>query len=361
MNCEVVIIHIASISNDPFSGVCVIVPQHVIAQSEYEQVAFINTNNVLIEQHTNQLEYKVPFQLEDLPKPFSKPDLVVIHEVYNLQHLRIALYLRKKGVKYILVPHGELTIEALKKKWVKKKVANLLLFNRMFSWASAIQCLSQKELINTHLKQRKFIGTNGLFLPNMKKTEFSEKGTCFVYVGRLEAQIKGLDLMLSAIEKQKGFLRKNNCSLHIYGPELAGRYAHVESLIAEKHIGDLVILNHEVIGEEKRRALLEGDVFIQTSRTEGMPLGILEALSYGLPVVITKGTSLGEVVKQYNAGWVVETTSDAIAEAIVAAVNDKQTFVEKSKAAMRLAKEQFSWDVVAKQTIEKYREITKGA
>ena len=48
-------------------------------------------------------------------------------------------------------------------------------------------------------------------------------------------------------------------------------------------MGEVVKLNREIDEEEKRQILLDTDVFIQTSRFEGMPMGILEALSYGLP------------------------------------------------------------------------------
>ena len=40
-----VILHIACIKDDLFSGVCVVVPQHIKAQSQYATVGFINVNN----------------------------------------------------------------------------------------------------------------------------------------------------------------------------------------------------------------------------------------------------------------------------------------------------------------------------
>lgn len=43
--------------------------------------------------------------------------------------------------------------------------------------------------------------------------------------------------------------------------------------------------------------LLQTDLFIQTSRHEGMPMGLLEALSIGVPCLVTVGTSLGHIIK----------------------------------------------------------------
>ena len=73
-------------------------------------------------------------------------------------------------------------------------------------------------------------------------------------------------------------------------------------------------MNHEISGEEKVQKLLESDVFIQTSRHEGMPMGILEAMSYGVPCAVTDGTNLGEFIKDNKCGWNCETTVLGISE-----------------------------------------------
>ena len=62
-------------------------------------------------------------------------------------------------------------------------------------------------------------------------------------------------------------------------------------------------------------------------------MGILEAMSYGIPCLITKGTSLTGVLEKYNAGYACETTADDIANAIEKAVLEKHILKEKSKNA----------------------------
>ena len=75
---------------------------------------------------------------------------------------------------------------------------------------------------------------------------------------------------------------------------------------------DLVELHEAIDGSEKEAELLSADVFIQTSRSEGMSMGILEALSYGVPCLVTRGTNLGEIIEQYDAGWVAETNAEYV-------------------------------------------------
>jgi glycosyltransferase involved in cell wall biosynthesis len=88
-----------------------------------------------------------------------------------------------------------------------------------------------------------------------------------------------------------------------------------------------------------------------------MPMGILEAMSYGVPCLITQGTSLADLLDKYDAGWSCETTAEAIAEAIEKAVLEKQLLTKKSVNAIAAVKENFDPETIAKQTIKNYRKF----
>lgn len=350
------ILHIAHVDESRLAGVNVAVPAIVQSQEREACVGFLNLTNVAVPETATQLTYSKGMRLRSLPEPFCKPDLIVFHEVYRPAFLPLSRQARTIGIPYVIVPHASLTVSAQKHKGCKKTLANYLLFGKFIRGAAAVQCLSDWEMVQTECSPPRFVCTNGIQLGPVK-TKFSESGMTFAYIGRLAYHMKGLDLMMKALIQSRDFLIKHGCRVDLYGPDEDGTR---EKLIEQRKKGaleDVLTIHDPVSGEEKAAALDRADCFLQTSRNEGMSMGILEALSWGLPCLVTEETGLAQLLEETEAGWGCKGDPASIAAAIQRAVLERDTLSRRSANARTLAEKRFSWRSSAAEALTHYQRI----
>lgn len=352
-----VIIHIANIDISVIGGVQIAVPRMVREQSKYANVGLVNTHGDMIND-IQMLNYNGILEINKFSEPFNKPDIVIFHEVYRFEYIKIYHLLVSIKIPYIIIPHGCLSKKAQQKKYIKKLFANILFFNEFIKSAKSIQYLSDNEKrMSAFFKYNSFVSGNGVQIPIVNKVSFSNNGIRFVYIGRLDMRIKGLDLMLKAVKKCENLLRKQNAVVQLYGPNDNKVHERIKKEINRLNIADLVYLDKEKVGKEKEKILLSADCFIQTSRTEGLPLGVLEALGYGLPCIVTDGVGLGEMIESFGAGYRCDTKVDGIAEAIKRFIEKFSKIDNISQSAIKLVEEKFDINLIAKKTVDIYCKI----
>lgn len=349
-----IVLHIAKIQTNLDNGVNAVVPKHVIEQGKFADTALLNVNNVRID-GVLQLKYTGAKSFPgSLDKPFDKPDLVVFHEVNVIEFIALYKKLKKAGIPYIIVPHGEITEQALKKKWLKKKIAYFLWFNRFIKNAKAVQCLSNGEFDKSKIKCNKFISSNGTNIPQESKQYQGEAGMKLLYIGRLDWVHKGLDMMINAIGSIQDYARANEITLDIYGPDFYGRREKIESIIKKNNVDDIVKVHNPIFGDEKKKIILNHDVFIQTSRFEGQPLGILEAMSFGMAVIATNGTNFVENICACNGGYDAGSSESEIADAICKAFETKKQWPILGENAKEFIRQRYNWESMAKIALVQY-------
>jgi len=120
---------------------------------------------------------------------------------------------------------------------------------------------------------------NPIIINQIKGTNSKKNIFTFISVGRL-IDVKNFELLIRAFSKIKS---KIKTELIIVGD--GKEELNLKNLVKKENIGDKVIFSGFVnnISDFYRRS----DCFVLTSRYEGFPNVILEALSYGLPVIST--------------------------------------------------------------------------
>ena len=290
------------------------------------------------------------------------PNIVIFHSVYAKQYIYIYKFLNKTKIPYLVQLHGALSYENYNKGTIKKYIANLLFFNRFLKGAKGIIYLNNEEYNNSIVKRINssfsFI-SNGCYLPSFEKKIINYKPKLSIlYIGRIDIHHKGLDVLLEAIHILINKNMDNKFHLTIYGNGLENDVNWLSKALSTIS-PDFISFKGPIYGRDKEEVLKSSDIFILTSRYEGMPMGVLEALSYGLPCLLTPGTNLTSDIEKFNAGWRSNFSAQDIADTIEYALND---FYKNNKILIenaQLLAKQYSWERIAQHSVSEYKRIIK--
>lgn len=284
-----------------------------------------------------------------------KPDIVVFNSLYEIQQITFSHLLRKHNIPYVLVFHGGASKDNAKKGWLKKKIANLLLFNWFIHKARAVVYLSENEYKKSVFKRvnkNYAILPNGVNVPNdFIPSRVIPNKMNVTFLSRIDYYGKGIDVLLEAVKKLQGEGWDDRVEFNFYG----NKYDDSYKLLLE--YGDFVKYHGFVSGNEKADVLKKASINILPSRSEGMPMTILEALSYGCPCMVTPMTNMAELIKENHCGWVIELTAESITETIKKAYEELSVSPNKYFEECRNTAKRYSWDNVAKKSIMFYQKI----
>lgn len=108
--------------------------------------------------------------------------------------------------------------------------------------------------------------------------------------------------------------------------------------------------------KRKRAALAGATIFVLPSHMEGMPMSLLEAMSWGLPVVATAVGGMPEIVThEVNGLLVAPGDIDALAAAIARLMGDPGLRERLGSAAREAVATRFSLNTAVERLIEVYR------
>lgn len=288
------------------------------------------------------------------------PDAVIFHSIWCMPYIKMAKMLKKRNVPYAVMMHGANSVENHKKNQLKKWIANTLFFNKFMRDADTIVYLSQEEFENCLSKNINpcyAIIPNGCDMVDIDvSTKSPNRPLRIIYLGRLIIHHKGLDYLLDALDilKKKNF---KEAVFQFYGNENDVDIKNVKYRL--ESLEGLASYEGPAYGEKKADVLANADVFILTSRYEGMPMGVLEALTYGVPCILTPGTNMAEVVVVAGAGWKTELNAQAIADTIIRATTDLNSNYLKYCKSAYLMSLSFDWKIIAKRTIELLQNLAK--
>ncbi len=258
---------------------------------------------------------------------------------------------------YLVSPHGMLDPWALKNSRWKKRISAALYENRHLRGAACLHALNhaEAEAMRAYGLQNPIcIIPNGVELPVEPEAGSSrDANRNLLFVGRVHPK-KGLPLLVEAWSRVRQLAEESGWHLIIAGWDQCGHQAELEALAAKLDAGPSVEFVGPQFGDAKSLFFRQASAFILPSLSEGLPMSILEAWSWRLPVLMTTNCNLPEGSK---AGAAI--MMDADLDSICGALSRLFSMDALERSAMgargrRLVEEQFGWPRIAKEMSQVY-------
>ncbi len=280
-------------------------------------------------------------------------DLIHVHGIW-LDSQWAALKRQKRNATPVVVsPRGMLDPWALRNSSWKKRVVERLFASEALERATCINALCQSEVDSIRaygLKNPVAVIPNGVVLPDLAAVPQNRGGPKkLLFLGRIHPK-KGLKELLQAwAMRQRDAEGNDDWQLIIAGWDDGGHDAGLKALAGELKIEASVDFAGPVYGDEKDRLLRSVDAFILPSFSEGLPMSVLEAWSYGLPVIKTDFCNLPEGFEN-GAAFRIEPDADNIMQGLKQffAFSDAERNVMGSNGRA-LVENRFSWMRIAEQ------------
>ena len=274
-------------------------------------------------------------------------DLIILNGIYDFTLMKLAGVAASKNIKYVFFPRSSLMVNSLAKSWYKK-IPFLLIYSLNFYWASGIFFLSEEE------KKRSFFGTlkKSFVCGNIVDTVpfgiQENRKKIIRFIGRFDINHKGLDVLLGAVSLASKDIRDSGWSVCLHGPDQANELEILKSIASRSGIEDIVSFHDAVFQEEKFRLLSESSFFVHTSRYEGQPQAVMEAMAYGNAILITPGTNMTSIIRNANCGITCDFNKAKVAEGILKLIRMPHDQLQSMQFnAFEYAKKNFAGESVA--------------
>jgi glycosyltransferase involved in cell wall biosynthesis len=296
-----------------------------------------------------------PALLRALWKRAAEFDAIHIHTWWNLVSVFSCLIAMRRGIPVILSPRGTLSSYSFSNHNTrKKKLIHYFFGNPLLTkCAMHVTSLREAEAITKLITPKRMI-----IIPNfvkIEKTGGNESTLPYsplklLFFSRIEEK-KGLDILLNALP-----LVTTPFHLTIAGD---GDKSYIDQLKAAVH-PDLIdkITWAGFYNEDKFDLLRNHHLMVLPSHDENFGNVVVESLSVGTAVLISKNVGLADYVKDKKLGWVCETQVGSVCEIINdIGHNHRAEMSGIREKAPGVIRRDFSSDKLIQQYFNFYQEI----
>ena len=310
-----------------------------------------------------------PFKRRKLIKEILKinPTIVHLHGLWRI-HTRVTNEFVEKGIPYVIAPHGMLDKWALSQSALKKNLSWILWEKNAFDNCACVQALCESELeairkINSSWKTCKI--TNGITLQDKEDFELIERpkywqekmpndAKVLLFFGRFHKK-KGINQLIKAWQ----IVTKLKCSENWWLCFVGSGDLNILKNKNSFNLNKRILVSEPAFDIEKEKIFKNSTAFILASFSEGLPMATLEAMSYGVPCLISENCNLSQAIKM-GAALETNPSVDKIVESlkILFKMSNKERR-KISQLAYKYVSENHNWEKITYQIKDLYQSISK--
>lgn len=299
--------------------------------------------------------------------PNNSRVLIHLHGTWTYASFVAGSLRRRWGCPLVQSPHGSLEPYAMKTSPIKKAIASLIYERRNLMTASCIWALSEQEKTSVRAygyKGRVSVIPNGvqraMTCTEQQVVEFrakhgvSHNERVMLFLGRITRK-KNLPLLLKSFAKNRK--ARPEWVLLIAGSDEGGHIHEINSLVQELGIGNSVRMVGQITGHEKACAFASASLFVLPSKSEGLPIAVLEAMEYARAILVTDGWMM-PVESSAKYGWRVPVEESEFDAALIEAMSaSEEVLAVMGLAGRTLVRDKLGWDTIAKQACSLYESL----
>ncbi len=305
--------------------------------------------------------FKLSQGLQQFVKSEMEVGLAVLNGIFMPSVGSLARLLQKRGMPYVIAPHDPYHPEIFRTRaWMKWPY--WFLFERpMLRRATAVQVLDERH--RDYLR-RLDVSTPVICLPNgYLPVEAEREPTLpdggdprFIFLGRMDAHNKGLDLLLQAFGELVG---ANEARLTLQGPCTGDRPAlekQAESLVW----GNRVVFLDPDYSKTSSAVISGHHVFCLPSRFEGFGLAALEAMLASRVLLVSEVGGIAPYVRASGCGVVVNSSIKSIREGIRQLLARRAEWPEMGRRGREFVLKNLKWQDIGQKALNEYRQLCGG-
>ncbi len=297
----------------------------------------------------------------------TNADLIHCHGIWMYPSTAARSVARRHHIPLVVSPHGMLDPWALRKSRWKKRVVGWLFENRNLHAAACIHALCESEYQSIRdygLGNPVAIIPNGIDLPahNVESAPpwaagvHSEKRV-LLFLGRIDPK-KNVHGLIQAWHELRHRRVAEEWVLVIAGwsrADAAEYERKIRQLVVNLGLEESVVFSGALYDQKKAAAFVHADGFILPSYSEGLPMAVLEAWVYELPVLMTAECNLPVGFAEGAAVEIrpsAESIARGLAKFLLASDEERHDIGRNGR---RLVQTAFSWSQVVEQMHSVYR------